>query len=172
MDKFRSYKAKSAKDKASRMKAMQTPRRLFDHTSFTMFDDPSFNHGSATRRLEVTIEDCEAEDDICVTGVTAINTAVAGIDIILNEIETIQDIVERVSQTYDLFNAMHLVASALELAFKAAAKIPYIGSFFAVCEKVMKASKNALKKLKDNAKKVRDEIIEPKIEPPLGMRSV
>ena len=172
MDKFRSYKVKSAKDKASRMKAMQTPRRLFDHTSFTMFDDPSFNHGSATRRLEVTIEDCEAEDDICVTGVTAINTAVAGIDIILNEIETIQDIVERVSQTYDLFNAMHLVASALELAFKAAAKIPYIGSFFAVCEKVMKASKNALKKLKDNAKKVRDEIIEPKIEPPLGMRSV
>ena len=115
LDKYRSYKVKSAKDKASRMKALQTPRRLFDHTSFTMFNDPSFNHGNAIRRLEVAIEDCEAEDGICVTGVTAINIAVAGIDIILNEIETVQDIVSRASLTYDLFNAMHLAVSALEL---------------------------------------------------------
>lgn len=168
LDKFRSGKVKSAKDKASRLKAMQTPRRLFD-TSFTMFDYPSFNdNGSTTRRLDVTIEDCEANDGICATGVTAINTATAGIDIILDEINTILDITDRVKQTFDLFRAMHLVASGLELAFKAAAKIPYIGSFFAFCEKVMKVSKDALKNLKDGAKQVENEIIEPFIEPPLG----
>ena len=61
---------------------------------------------------------------------------------------------------------MHTVSVALKEAFRAAVKIPYVGiPFFKPLELVMTLVEKLLKVLKDNSKRVKDDVI-PKLEKP------
>ena len=62
---------------------------------------------------------------------------------------------------------MHTTSFALKEAFRAAVTIPYVGiGFFKPLSLVMKLVEKLLKVLKDNSKRVKDEVI-PKLEEPL-----
>ena len=188
LNKFHSLKDKVSANKEERMKQMKTPRRLSDESS-PMFDDPNF----ATHRQLVTVDDCDGGDLLCSTAVGTIVATTAAIDVVLNEIGATLDLFDIVSNsckhassclliislpsltswdvlyfsTDYLFLALHTVSVALKEAFRAAVKIPYVGiPFFKPLELVMTLVEKLLKVLKDNSKRVKDDVI-PKLEKPL-----
>ena len=116
MKKFKIIQKKVAETKMHSTRQLTTPRRSNDETFIMLYD--------GERRLS-TPEDCNDEDDLCVSTTSLIVEATTSIDSVVAFVATISDIFEAFDDLDDLIGTLKTLSSGLYTAFKLCSKIPY-----------------------------------------------